>query len=1053
MIPISKRQTGQMSMTNASYAIAFLALAAASPARANEVVVDGRTFRVADGFVLEKVAGQGLVDRPIVADFDELGRLYVADSSGSNENVKKQEVERPHRIVRLEDSDGDGKFDKSVVFADKMMFPEGAMWLDGSLYVSAPPSIWKLTDTDNDGVADRREEWFQGKTLTGCANDLHGPYAGPDGRIYWCKGAFAPQTYARPGRKPLVTRAAHIFRSKPDGTDIEAVMTGGMDNPVEVAFTPEGERIFTTTFLQHPGGGRRDGLIHALYGGVYGKIHDVIDGHPRTGPDVLSPLIHLGPAAPAGLMRAESDALGCRDNLFTACFNLRKIARHKLRQEGASFSDVTDDFVASDDLDFHPTDVLEDADGSILVVDTGGWYKLCCPTSQLVKPDVLGGIYRVRRKDAPEVEDPRGLKLPWPTLTPDVLARSLGEDRPAVRKKAIAELARRGDVAPLSLWLVKNEFDRLFIGKSESSEARRNAVWTACRIDSPDARAMVREGLIAEEPSVRQVAAHVAGLWRDPLATRRLIQILRTDEPAVRRAAAEALGRIDHPSNAVAALLHAAETTDPALRHSAIFALIEIDDPPATRSGLDSPSPLVRRAALVALDQMEGGQLGPEPVITSLTSTVPDLKEAAWWIAGRHPEWGEPLASFLGSRLDSESPPTPIDATELEGRLASMARSDAVQALIGSRLADRLTRRMQVLILLRAMARSGLKELPTGWLDGLTRTLEGSDPEITRQAVATARALPIRASSAKNLPASLRKVASQTSLPLGIRMGALAAVPGGLTEVGTEEFALLVDGLRPDRPVADRMLAADVLARAQLSTSQRLGLAEALASAGPLEFPRLLEAFDKAEGAEIGLKLVDALKRSPARATLRVETLKPRLGRYGPSVTSEAEALYKAIEADSAERSGNLEKLLANLSSGDIRRGQAVFNSPKAACVTCHAIGYVGGKLGPDLTKIGQVRAERDLLESIVYPSASFVRSYEPISVATRDGKVVSGLLRKDAPDEVVVALAADREERIARDRVEEIAPGTVSIMPAGLDRQITPAEMADLIAFLKACR
>ena len=80
-----------------------------------------------------------------------------------------------------------------------MMFPEGTMWFAGSLYVAAPPSIWKLTDTDDDGVADQREEWFAGKTLTGCANDLHGPYAGPDGWIYWCKGAFAEQTYDRPG--------------------------------------------------------------------------------------------------------------------------------------------------------------------------------------------------------------------------------------------------------------------------------------------------------------------------------------------------------------------------------------------------------------------------------------------------------------------------------------------------------------------------------------------------------------------------------------------------------------------------------------------------------------------------------------------------------------------------------------------------------------------------------------------------------------------------------------------------------------------------------------
>ena len=65
------------------------------------------------------------------------------------------------------------------------------MWRGGSLYVAAPPSIWKFTDTTGRGVADERVEWFDGKTLTHCANDLHGPYLGPDGWIYWCKGAFA----------------------------------------------------------------------------------------------------------------------------------------------------------------------------------------------------------------------------------------------------------------------------------------------------------------------------------------------------------------------------------------------------------------------------------------------------------------------------------------------------------------------------------------------------------------------------------------------------------------------------------------------------------------------------------------------------------------------------------------------------------------------------------------------------------------------------------------------------------------------------------------------
>src|SRR3954447_24106951 len=273
-----------------SFAVGLTAFAAgalfpqASPK--TTISLNGHMFTLPAGFTIELAAGPPLTDRPITIDFDEEGRLYISESSGSNENVNIQLTKKPHKILRLEDENGDGVFDRSNVFADKMMFPEGTMWLKGSLYVAAPPSIWKLTDTDNDGIADEREEWFKGKTLTGCANDLHGPYRGPDGWIYWCKGAFAEQRYKRDGRRDLVTRAAHVFRARPDGTGLEPVMTGGMDNPVDVVFTPSGERIFSTTFFQHPGGGLRDGLVHAIYGGVYGKEHNVLDNHPRTGPDL-----------------------------------------------------------------------------------------------------------------------------------------------------------------------------------------------------------------------------------------------------------------------------------------------------------------------------------------------------------------------------------------------------------------------------------------------------------------------------------------------------------------------------------------------------------------------------------------------------------------------------------------------------------------------------------------------------------------------------------------------------------------------------------------------
>ena len=231
---------------------------------------------------------------------------------------------------------------------------------------------------------------------------MHGPYLGLDGWINWCKGAFAQQIYERPARKPLITRASHIFRAPADHSDLEPVLTAGMDNPVGVASTLGGERFMCGTFLMHPEAGKRDGVVHAVYGGVYGKPNDVLEGHKRTG-DLMPIMTHLGAAAPCSIIRYESAAFGpeYQDSLFVCCFNLHKVSRHVLVPDGATFKTEDSDFLVSDNTDFHPTDVIEDADGSLIVIDTGGWYKLCCPTSQLSKPDVLGAIYRIRRIGAP----------------------------------------------------------------------------------------------------------------------------------------------------------------------------------------------------------------------------------------------------------------------------------------------------------------------------------------------------------------------------------------------------------------------------------------------------------------------------------------------------------------------------------------------------------------------------------------------------------------------------------------------------------------------------
>lgn len=1029
------------------------ALNAALPAPAAQFKFPGHTITVPDGFEVELAAGPALVDRPVSMDFDEQGRLYVTTSSGSNDKVQKQLEDKPHRILRLEDTDGDGRFDKATVFADKVMFPEGAMWYDGSFYVAAPPSIWKFTDTDGDGVADRREEWFQGKTLTGCANDLHGPYLGPDGWIYWCKGAFAKQTYERPGKPPFVTRASHMFRCRPDGTGIEPVMTGGMDNPVEAAFTPSGERFFICTFIHHPEAGKRDGLVHAVYGGVYGKPHDVLDGHPRTG-DLMPVTTELGPAAACALTRYASRVFGddFQDNLFATLFNLHKVTRHVLEPDGATFRTRDSDFLVSDNADFHPTDVLEDADGSLLVIDTGGWYKICCPTSQLWKPDVLGAIYRVRRQGAPKVKDPRGLTFAWTKLSPAELVELLGDSRPAVRNRAIHELAKQGSPAVPALAQVVQRKSQGSSQSSSSPESRRNAIWALTRIEGADARTAARAALEDNDETVCLAAIHSASVWRDAGALARLLELLRSSAPPLQRAAAEAVGRMGD-RRAVPVLLAAASTQhDRVLEHSLTYALIEIADPAGTAAGLQATSSHTRRAALIALDQMDGHPIQPEVVTPLLAASDPVVQTAAAWISSHHPEWAGALVEFFSQRLALKDLPE-TERVELERQLAEFARNGAIQELLAGTLREPGVSTASRLMVLHAMAQASLKEIPGIWTEVLQQTLAHSEEAVVRAGITAIRFLSAGRTNSTTFAAPLLRLALELAQPAEVRLEALAALPAPLKQVEPELYQFLCANLNPEGPIFRRNTAATLLGKARLTEAQLLELCEEISQVGPLELTKLLGAFDSGTNETIGLKLVSAIKKSKVLAGIPANSLRALLVKFPAPVQAPGAELLALMDVDAAKQQEHLDQLLVSLKDGDIRRGQAVFNSQKAACSTCHAIGYLGGNVGPDLTRIGEIRKERDLLEAIVYPSASFVRSYEPMVVVTKSGDDYSGVLRKDSPEEVVLVTGPNADVRISRADIAEMRPGTVSVMPAGLDEQLSGQELADLIAFLKSTR
>ena len=1029
-----------------------------------EQQLNGQKFTLPDGFEIVQAAGPALVERPISVDFDEWGRLYVTESSGTNDKAEIQLANRPHRVLRLEDTNGDGVFDRRTVFADQLMFPEGALWHQGALYVSAPPSIWKLVDTDDDGVADRREEWHAGGTLGGCANDLHGPFLGPDGWIYWCKGAWAEQTIERPGRSPFVTKASHIFRKRVDGTGQEAVMTGGMDNPVDIAFTAGGERIITSTFVQHPAGGLRDGLLHTVYGGVYGKDHSPIESAPRTG-ELMPILVHLGAAAPCGLIRYEANVFGedFRDNLFGCLFNMHKITRHELTPNGGSFAAKTSDFLVSDSLDFHPTDVQEDADGSLLVIDTGGWYKLCCPTSQLWKPDVLGAIYRIRRTPAPVIPDPRGLRIPFTNLKDNTaVARFLADRRPAVRARAAAELINLGEPAVLAL---RNQLTdanprvRLRVVRALSQIAEKLS-------GTPSAGGPLeglRQALSDADETVRQAAGQALSLARDSQAVEALQNLLKSQSLANRRVAAEALGRIQSRES-IPALLEAAATPpyDRFVEHSVTYALFEIGQPQKLLAWLGEDPGLIRhepravRAALLALEQLPEGGLTVDPILQLLRRDDEVLRETALWIARRHPDWGDDLAAQLGQMLQGERDLADESARKrLLQLLVGLTRSPEVQHLLGELTVAETTPAESRRIILQAMRDSGLKPFPEAWVRSLMTILGLSENDLKAEALQTLRGQTIPPDQLSTVSDAILRLARDQGVPSSLRRLALATAPGRPVALDTDLLALVSEPLNGDTPVPDRLEAIDILQRADLTVPQRKDLARFLSELGPLEVDRLLGIFRDQTDSDLGRVVLDSLGNSAALVHLRLDAVQSTFGKFPEEIRGASQGLLDQINAESGRQKEKLAVVLERLRplSGDIRRGQAVFHSNKAACSTCHAMGYLGGAVGPDLTRIGGVRSEQDLLESILFPSLSFVRSYEPVIVATREGKTFSGNVRSEGPNGVVLTTGPRQEIRVHRDEIEEIRPGNVSVMPSGLDQQLSDQDLADLLSFLKGAK
>ena len=998
-----------------------------------------------EGFTIERVDPEGQIRFPMFAAFDERGRLFVTESSGLDLYAEISALTRKCRISVLEDADGDGRFEKSAVFADKLVMPMGAAWRDGKLYVPDGPDLVALEDTDGDGRADQRSVILSGFGHYDNGG-LHGITFGPDGWLYMTCGQPDGFKLKRADGSFLESKSGSLLRCRPDGRDVQ-VLSRGFENLVEVVFFPTGEVVGTVNWYQRPEGGIRDALVHLMHGGLYPYVPDV--GTPQLVSGPLLPAVAKFPAvALSGLELLEGEALGSefRGQLFSAQHNSRKVGRHVFHRDGATFRSEDFDFVTSANPDFHPSDVLEDADGSLIVADTGSWYIHHCPTGQIRNSPATGGVYRVRRSGAPVVKDPRGLGVDWKKAEPEALTTLLGDARPAVRRRAQDTLALRGSTAlPALTRTLESATDLPVI---------QRALWTASRIEGDAAAALLRDQLGAKNTEVVATAARALGARGDKASADALCDVLgSTAPPHARAAAAEALGYAGDADAlpAVWVALAASPAPDRMLEHALVFAAHHLADAAALQAALKHPGPRVQSAAMLLLDQppRPKGALAAGAAFQRLGAPGESLREAAMERVVRHPEWAAQAREFIGERWGWSDLPLEDERALLRLVLAFESDKAIREMVLGLMRTTAHVRSELRAPLLEVIGRSRLSAAPPEWVEAVERSIESPD--------AAVRAAAVRAAAALQAPAlddELAFVAGAENWPAPLRMEALHGVIGRRPRLQKPAFELLLAQLGKDAPPAQRLAAAAVAGRAELTGEQaRQVLAavrgDALVSPGVM-LPALARVKDEGAAGEVISYLSESLARGWEPSGEQIE---PVLASFSQTRAADVEKIRAALRARLSERRATLEGYEPLLTGGDAARGRAVFFGNKVACGTCHRVGDEGGRVGPDLTKVGAIRAGRDILESIVLPSSTIAQGYDHYVAQTNGGEVYAGVVPQPHADVIEIRDAAGNSTRLHKDRVKRIQRQPMSLMPDGLAGAMTAEEFRDLLAYLQSLR
>ncbi len=946
-----------------------------------------KSFKLLPGFRIELVAAEPDVVDPVALCFDERGRMFVCEMRGYSEDRDK----KVSRIRLLEDTDNDGRFEKSTIFAEGLLWPTALFYVNGGLLVADAPDVLFLQDTDGDGWADERKVVFTGFGTGNVQGLLNTFQWSLDNRIVGSSsssgGEVAPPFAAASENHEKANLRGRDFAIHPHTMRIEPLTGGGQHG---LTFNDWGDRFVCSNsdHLQQIVLEERY-LARNPYHAVPGARVSIAADGPQA--DVF----RTSPVEPWRLLRTKLRVTGqvpgvvergglasgyftsatgvtvyrgsawpeeYRGQVFISDVGSNLIHRKRLVDTGVLYRgeriDDQVEFLTSTDNWFRPVQMANAPDGCLYVCDM---YREVIEHPASLPPDIKkhldlssrgrGRIWRIV---------PDGFKRPEPPRLNEATLEQLVEvlQHPnAWHRDTAARLISTNKRDSLLPNLQK------LVSEAPSPQTRIHALWALREIERPVPVKVFRD----PHPRVRQHAVVFAERYLpvDADVRRALFDLADDEDPRVRFQVALSIGEAPHGAD----------------RSRAILRLIE-NDP---------ENPLLRNAVLSSLRHGAG----------DIYDRITEHKTLPATTAGR--VWLQTLARQI-DRLprndDQEAQDISAFLTALT-KLAHQSESDPQAA---------------------ELVRATVEVVGPRTVAEIRQATKGKSDELFAQVVSLGLL-----------------VAPDRDLPTDKRLTAVQRLRRGRFEEVRDTLAQL---LAPTEPAELQTAALDTL-----GMFAEPGASEIVVERFPAFSPSLkAKAADQLCGTpDKARRLLDAIEaRQIAAADLSPAHWKLLTAHREPAVAQRAAKLFEAVRP--ADRKAVVEAYRDALSlAGDKQRGKQVFTKQ---CATCHKVEGVGHELGPSLAAMKQRGAEA-ILVNVLDPNREVNPQFVSYALLTVDGKTISGLIAAESASSVTLKRAENATDTVLRVDIEELRSTGQSLMPEGLEKQLDKQALADLIAYL----